>query len=96
MGVHFVNRARRGGPPLTLRTVWVPNVNTDPLNCAVLTLCTPNTVQFCPTRAAPEEIGDLCTPTSPTQPPLTFVSAADRERSTRRAAPSPPGRAPGG
>jgi hypothetical protein len=40
--VHFVNGAALVRPPLTLRTVWVPNVNARTPSRVALTLCTPS------------------------------------------------------
>jgi len=38
--VHFVNTRRRRRGRLTLRTVWVPNVNRDAVTALLLTNCT--------------------------------------------------------
>ena len=45
--MRFVNSWRRAVVLLTLRTVWVPNVNGRSVGRALLTLRTPRTVHFC-------------------------------------------------
>jgi hypothetical protein len=61
--VHFVNRAVRSMLALTLRTVWVRNVNAGAAIVARLTFCT-----LAAHRSA----------TSRTQPQLTFATRARR------------------